>query len=109
MSNENAQLQAYLERPLPDLMAELSLYDDTTRGPSDTWQIVAGPVRRRICDEWGWCTLRQDARFENKYDLALALVAALTVRTFHIPLDVDALLIAAILVKLGLDTFCSCP
>ena len=108
MTNENTALQAYLERPLPDLMAELALYDATTRGTADTWQKIAGPVRQRICVEWNWCELRQDARFENKYDLALALVTALTVRTFHIPLDVDAVLIAAILVKIGLDAFCNC-
>ncbi len=109
MPDDNPQLQEYLQRPLPDLMVELSLYDDPSRGLSDTWETVSGPVRRRICDEWGWCSLRQDARFENKTDLALALVTALTVRAFHIPLDVDAVLIAAILVKLGLDNFCSCP
>jgi hypothetical protein len=109
MTNDNPELQAYLARPLPDLMAELSLYDEATRGPGDTWQKIAAPIRRRICDEWGWCTLRQDARFENKYDLALALVTALSVRAFHIPLDVDAVLVAAILVKLGLDAFCDCP
>ena len=108
MANSNPQLQAYLDRPLPDLMAELALYDDTMRGASETWQRVAGPVRRRICEEWNWCEIRQDARFENKYDLALALVTTLSVRTFHIPLDIDAVLIAAILVKLGLDAFCDC-
>ena len=108
MSDSNLQLQAYLDRPLPDLMEELALYDETTRGVSETWQKVAGPVRQRICDEWAWCERRQDARFENKYDLALALVTTLSVRTFHIPLDVDVVLIAAILVKLGLDQFCNC-
>lgn len=109
MPNDDAQLQAYLERPLPDLMVELSLYDEATRGPADTWRKISGPVRRRVCEEWDWCTLRQDARFENRYELGLALVTVLSVRTFHIPLDVDAVLIAAILVKLGLDTFCDCP
>ena len=108
MPNDDAQLQEYLERPLPDLMTELSLYDEAARGPADTWRKISGPVRRRICEEWDWCTLRQDARFENRYDLALAVVTVLSVRTFHIPLDVDAVLIAAILVKLGLDNFCDC-
>lgn len=37
MTNTDPQLQAYLERPLPDLMAELTLYDDTSRGPGQTW------------------------------------------------------------------------
>jgi hypothetical protein len=108
MSDSTQQLQAYLDRPLPDLMAELALYDETMRGGSETWQRISGPIRRRICEEWTWCERRQDARFENKYDLALALVTILSVRTFHIPLDVDVFLIAAILVKLGLDEFCDC-
>ena len=78
MSNTNVELQAYLEQPLPDLMAELSLYDDTTRSPADTWAKIAGPLRQRICDEWDWCEVRQDARFENDYDLAMAVLAILS-------------------------------
>jgi hypothetical protein len=108
MSDSNQKLHMYVDRPLPDLMAELALYDDTMRGGSETWQRIAGPIRWRICEEWNWCEIRQDARFENKYDLALAVVTTLSVRTFHIPLDVDVVLIAAILVKLGLDQFCDC-
>ncbi len=45
MSNTDPQLQAYLDRPLPDLMVEMSLCDDTTRGPGQTWQKIAAPVR----------------------------------------------------------------
>lgn len=52
MTDVNPKLQAYLERPLPELMAELSLYDEPTRGIDETWHKIAGPVRRRICDEW---------------------------------------------------------
>ena len=108
MSQDNPQLQAYLERPLPDLMAELSLYDETTRGPGDVWQKIAGPVRQRICVEWNWCERRQDARFENDYDLAAAVLVVLTTRVLNLPIDVDLVLIAAILVKRGLDAFCDC-
>ena len=46
MSNTDPQRKAYLERPLPDLMAELSLYENTSRGPGRTWQKIAAPVRR---------------------------------------------------------------
>ena len=109
MPNDNPQLQAYLKRPLPDLMAELALYDETTRGLDDTWQKIAAPLRQRICVEWHWCQIRQDARFENDYDLLVAVFTALTIRVLHLPLDVDIALIATILVKRGLDTFCSCP
>lgn len=109
MPDENLELQAYLERPLPDLMSELSLYDTTTRGPADTWQKIVGPVRQRICIEWNWCDMRQDARLENDYDLAAAVLLVLTTRVLHLPIDVDMALIAAILVKRGLDAFCGCP
>ena len=52
MSDSNQKLHMYVDRPLPDLMAELALYDDTMRGGSETWQRMAGPIRRRICEEW---------------------------------------------------------
>lgn len=109
MPNENPQLQHYLERSLPDLMAELALYDDTTRGANDVWQKIAGPLRQRICTEWKWCEARQDARFENDYDILVAVVTVLTGRVLHLPVDVDLVLVATILVKRGLDSFCSCP
>lgn len=36
MTDVDPRLQQYLERPLPDLMAELSLYDDPARGMDKT-------------------------------------------------------------------------
>ena len=108
MSNTNAELQAYLERPLPDLMEELSLYDETSKGIGDTWEKIAGPVRGRLCDEWNWCEVRQDNRFENDVALGLAVFAALTTRTLNLPINVDMMLISAIVVKRGLDAFCGC-
>ena len=44
-------MQAYLDRPLDDLLDELSVYD-TTAGIGDAWDKIAGPVRTRLCDEW---------------------------------------------------------
>ena len=109
MSDSNSQLQAYLDRPLPDLMAELALYDEPTKGPGDTWQKIAAPLRQRLCTEWKWCAVRQEAQFENDYDLLVAVFTVLTSRVLHLPLDVDMALISAILVKRGLDHFCGCP
>ena len=101
--------EQYLNQPLPDLMGELALYDDAQRGVSDLWQRVAAPLRRPICDEWNWCNVRQDSRFENDYDIYVAVVSLLATRVLHMPLDADVYLIAAILVKRGLDAFCGCP
>jgi hypothetical protein len=53
--------------------------------------------------------VRQDSRFENDYDLFVAVLGILTTRTLHLTLDADVYLITAILVKRGLDTFCGCP
>ncbi|MCA9942626.1 MAG: hypothetical protein KC449_04060 [Anaerolineales bacterium] len=108
MFDDSARLRENLERPLPDLMAELALYDETTRGANETWQKIAEPLRQRICTEWKWCKVRQDARFENDYDLLVAVASVLTSRVLHLPLDVDLVLVATILVKRGLDSFCGC-
>lgn len=102
-------LQAYLNRPLDDLMEELELYDPASRGPAEVWNKVAGPLRQRLCVEWGWCKVRQDARWDDKLTLALTVAAKLSEPILHLPIEADLLLIAAIVVKWGLDVFCGCP
>lgn len=102
-------LQAYLDRPLDDLTAELELYDPASRGPADVWNKIAGPVRHRLCVEWGYCAVRQDARWDDDLTLALAVTAALAQPVLHLPITVDLLLLAAIVVKRSLDVFCGCP
>jgi hypothetical protein len=102
-------LQAYLDRPLDDLMAELELYDPASKGPADVWNKIAGPLRQRLCVEWGYCTVRQDARWEDDLTLALAVVAALSEPVLRLPIEANLLLITAIVVKRGLDAFCGCP
>jgi hypothetical protein len=92
-------LQAYLNRPLDDLMAELELYDPASRGPADVWNKVAGPVRQRLCDEWEWCEVRQDQRWDDDLALALAVMAALSEPVLHLAVEADLLLMAAIVVK----------
>ena len=113
MTNEpmidHAPLQAYLNRPVEDLMAELELYDPASRGPAEVWNKIAGPVRQRLCVEWGYCIVRQDARWDDDLTLTLAVVAALSRPVLHLPIPADLLLIAAIVVKRGLDLFCGCP
>ncbi len=102
-------LQAYLDRPLDDLLAELELYDPASRGPADAWNRIAGPLRQRLCVEWGYCRVRQDARWENDVDLAMVVLSVLATRVLHLPVPADLALIAAIAVKRGLDLFCGCP
>jgi hypothetical protein len=106
---DNSTLQAYLNCPLDDLMAELELYDPASRGPADAWNKVAGPVRQRLCVEWDWCQVRQDARWDDDLALALSVLGVLSARVLHLPIPADLALIAAIVVKRGLDVFCGCP
>ena len=105
---ERRQLARTMARPLADLEEELALYAPAGRGPVAVWDNIAGPLRQRVCQEWGWCQVRQDARFENDYDLLIAIFAKLTVAALDIPFDVDYLLIAAIALKRGLDNLCGC-
>jgi hypothetical protein len=106
---DRRSLQAYLDRPLDDLMAELELYDPASKGPADVWNKVAGPLRQRLCEEWDYCRVRQDARWDDQLTLALTVAAMLLSPTLRLPIEIDQLLIAAIVVKLGLDAFCACP
>jgi hypothetical protein len=71
-------LQAYLDRPLDDLMEQLELYDPASRGPAEAWNKVAGPVRQRLCVEWGWCEVRQDQRWDD--DLSRRMNSLLKLR-----------------------------
>ena len=101
-------LQAYLDRPLDDLMEQLELYDPASRGPAEAWNKVAGLVRQRLCVEWGWCQVRQDQRWDDDLALALAVLGVLSARVLHLPIPADLTLIAAIVVKRGLDAFRGC-
>ncbi len=92
---------------MDDLLDELSVYD-STKGLGDVWQKIAGPVRMRLCDEWRWCELRQDARFDDNLALGLAVASAQAQPVLNLPFPADLALITAIMVKMGLDEFCGC-
>ncbi len=102
-------LQRYLDRPLDDLMEELALYDPTERSLTDVWSQVAGPLRQRLCVEWDYCKVRQDARLDDDLTLAVAVLGVLSRPVLQLPIPVDLMLLATIVVKRGLDVFCRCP
>ncbi len=106
---EEQKLRAYLDRDLNDLMDELELYDPASKGAGEVWNKVSAPVYQRLCVEWRYCQVRQDARFENDLDLAVAVGTALMRRVLPLPISVDLALITAIVVKRGVDAFCKCP
>jgi len=102
------KLQAYLDRPLDDLLAELEWYAPTSKGLADVWTKIVPALRQRLCVEWDYCQVRQDARLDDDLTLATAVLAELSARALHLPVEADLLLLAAIVVKRGLDKFCNC-
>ena len=105
---DRQKLQRYLDQPLAELEEQLILYAPVERGSADVWGKIVKPVRQRLCHEWRWCDVRQDARFENDLDLAAAVFVTLSSRALRLPIDVDLFLISVIVVKRGLDRFCAC-
>ena len=105
---DNRTLQAYLARPLDELMEELDLYDPASRGPAEAWRKITGPVRQRICLEWDYCTVRQDASWDDGLQLAVVALGVLASRALQLPISADLALVAAIVTKRGLDAFCGC-
>lgn len=105
---DRRKLQTYLARPLADLESELELYAPTSRGAAEVWEKISGPLRQRLCVEWDYCRVRQDAIWSDDLSLALIVLGVLTEKALNLPFPVDLVAVSAILVKRGLDVFCSC-
>lgn len=105
---ERRQLQTALARPLTDLESELELYAPASRGAAEVWEKISEPLRQRICVEWDYCHVRQDARWADELELAIILLGVLSERALNLPFPVDLATVTAILVKRGLDAFCKC-
>ena len=105
---ERNELQRYLNRSEADLLAELALYDAASKGAGDAWARLVAPLRQRLCVEWDWPQVRQDARFENDLDLAAAVLVVLTTHALQLPVPAELPLVAVIAVKRGLDALCGC-
>lgn len=106
--SDRRKLQTFLARSLTDLESELELYDPASRGSADVWTKIVGPLRQRLCVEWDYCAVRQDARWGDDLDLAILVLGVLTDKALHLPVPVDLMTVTAILVKRGLDSFCGC-
>jgi hypothetical protein len=105
---DRREMQAFLDRPLDDLMEELSLYAPSTRSPADVWNKIATPVHQCLCVDWDYCQVRQDAIFADELDLALVIVSVLAERLVQLPFGADLALVGAIVIKRGMDKFCNC-
>jgi len=106
--SERRKLQSYLAQPLPDLESELELYLPATRDIESVWQKIVPALRQRLCVEWDYCAVRQDARWGDDLSLALVVLTVLSEPVLHLPIPADLALVASILVKRGLDAFCEC-
>ncbi|CAG0927450.1 hypothetical protein TFLX_00467 [Thermoflexales bacterium] len=104
------EIQRYLNQSLDDLMQQFDLYAEEAsgvqRGPGEAWSKIVPALKQKICVEGNWCEQRQDARFDDPLNIALALAAMINDETIR--LLAPATLIAAILVKRGIDAFCGC-
>lgn len=107
--SDRRKIQTYLERPLDELEGELELYAPASRGVGDVWQKISGPLHQRLCVEWDYCTVRQDARLDDDLTLTLLVLDVLTKNALNLPFPIDPVLIAVLVVKRGLDVFCGCP
>jgi hypothetical protein len=110
MPDSTREVQRYLNQPLDALMQEFDLYAEATggtlRGSGKAWENVVPALKQRICVEGNWCERRQDARFDDPMNIALAVAAMIDNEAIRIA--APATLIAAIIVKRGIDQFCGC-
>ena len=110
MPDPSCEIQRYLNQPLDDLMQEFDLYAEAAtgvqRGPSFAWEQITPALKQKICVEGNWCERRQDARFDDPMNIALAVTALIDNDALRVA--APAALIAAILVKRGIDAFCEC-
>ena len=110
MLDSTQEVQRYLNQPLDALMQEFDLYAEEAsgvkRGPGSAWEKITPALKQKICVEGNWCERRQDARFDDPLNVALAVTAMIDNDALRVA--APAALIAAILVKRGIDRFCEC-
>jgi hypothetical protein len=109
MTNTNRQaLQAYLDRPLDDLVAELERADPRSDPHVQVWTKMVSPLYKRLCVEWNFCDLRQKKFWQSNLDMGVEILEVLARPGLNLPFEVDLHLVTAILIKRGLDRFCGC-
>ena len=110
MPDSTDEVKRYLDQPLDDLLQQFDLYAEEStgvqRGPGEAWNKIVPTLKQKICVEGNWCERRQDARFDDLTNIALAVMGMIGDEATRIA--VPASLIAAILVKRGVDAFCGC-
>jgi hypothetical protein len=112
---ERRQLQRLLSKDEDELLILLAQTDPANSGVMfsaaeareeglATYERLLGPIRRRICDEWDYCSRRDDAHLSDSVTLAAAVADLVSTVIGGIP----AATVAALVVKRGLSALCGC-
>jgi hypothetical protein len=99
------ELTALLGQADPDAEDALYSFSAARAAGEQLLQRVSGALHQSICDDWGYCERSRTASFRDDVELAVAVGAVLTTVIGSLPVSV----VAAILVKRGLNAFCECP
>lgn len=65
---------------------------------------MSGDLHRQICSEWRYCERRRAKQWDDDVTLAVAIADVMSAVVGVLPVSI----IAALLVKRGLNSFCSC-
>jgi hypothetical protein len=99
------KLATYLDWERERLLAELADHAAVADvRHSDPLAPYRGELRRLLCDEWRWSERRLDPDLQDPRTLAQAICQLLSTQKDVIPLP--EALVAAVLVKEGLDSLC---
>ncbi len=97
------EIRGYLGLAYHDLMAELPAYAAAVRtDPLGPYRAV---LRRVLCEEWNWSARKADPAMRDEFTLTATVADVLSGASLDMPFPVS--LVAAILVKEGLDHLCS--
>jgi len=97
------QIRKYLSLAYLDLLGQLPLFTPAAVR-ADPLAPYRPALRRIVCDEWNWINRRADPEFQDPARLADAVARAIARHASEFPFPPP--LLAAILVKEGLDNFC---
>ena len=69
------------------------------------FEAIRGSVEQKLCNEWQMCRRIGDPEFSDATNLVVVIGDALATQVTGVP----PVLVAAIIVRIGVRRFCSCP
>lgn len=98
---EQSRIDEQLSEFLPEQEAELIR---KSGGKTSPLKPYLDEIRRVVCEEWGWCSRRDDGALNEPVNLVIALADSFVVYGAQIPFPPT--LLAVSIVKIGLDRLC---